>query len=313
MRKRTATPSGRPRVFASPPSFLMGVGAVPATAASDTDVPDLGGCAGRREERGRQEGGDRQDRRPSRTAAVAVRGIREDRPAGRRGVRRGRERTADRDRQQPTKLDAQAAAAKKKATEAAREAGQLAAQLAREGYGNIGLDLFLNGKKAGNLLDVLGTMNNLGESSDHIFAVAEQEHRQPRSLSMRRHPPPRQRRPEKAAAGESRLLGGHAAANAAEAKVNSQTSAADVLTAQLASLNGTTASIEAQYLAGVAWEAKQAAQKPRRRHRPAASREPSRERRQPRRSHIAIAFAERSSASRTCSAAYGPNDWDCSG
>ena len=40
-----------------------------------------------------------------------------------------------------SKLDKQASSAKKKARSSSREAGQLAAQLAREGYGNISLDL----------------------------------------------------------------------------------------------------------------------------------------------------------------------------
>src|ERR1700761_403358 len=46
------------------------------------------------------------------------------------------------------KLRKQATSAKKRATASSREAGQLAAQLARAGYGNITLDLFLNGKNA---------------------------------------------------------------------------------------------------------------------------------------------------------------------
>ena len=209
-----------------------------------------------------------------------------------------------------TKLNAQAAAAKKKATKAAREAGELAAQLAREGYGNVGLDLFLNGKKAGNLLDVLGTVNNLGRTSEHIFTVAEQEHRSAVALGAQASAAEADKS-KKAAAAKAAYSSAMGSANAAEAKVNSQTSEQKLLTAQLASLNGTTASIEAQYLAGVAWEAKQAAQKTP----PADPPPPATEPGTPNSTlvNIAIAFARAQLGKPYVLDGYGPNDWDCSG
>jgi cell wall-associated NlpC family hydrolase len=156
------------------------------------------------------------------------------------------------------KLAAQAKAASAKAKASSREAGQLASQLARAGHGNLSLDLLLNQHSAGNLLNVLGTMSKLSETSAHIFATAEQEHKTATALSDQAAVA-KAIRTTKATQAKTDLDAANTAAAAATAKVNAQTAQQSVLTSQLASLNGTSASTEEAYYAGVAWEAKQAA------------------------------------------------------
>jgi peptidoglycan DL-endopeptidase CwlO len=158
------------------------------------------------------------------------------------------------------KLSAQAKSAAAKAKASASEAGQLAAQIARAGHDNLSLDLFLNQHSAGDLLDVLGTMSNLSQTSARIFATAEQDRKSATALSDQAKLA-KSIRSTKASAAKSDLDTANAAAAAATAKVNAESAQQSVLTAQLASLNGTSASTEAAYYAGVAWEARQAAQK----------------------------------------------------
>jgi peptidoglycan DL-endopeptidase CwlO len=158
------------------------------------------------------------------------------------------------------KLSAQAKSAAAKAKASASEAGQLAAQIARAGHDNLSLDLFLNQHSAGDLLDVLGTMSNLSQTSARIFATAEEDRKSATALSDQAKLA-KSIRSTKASAAKSDLDTANAAAAAATAKVNAESAQQSVLTAQLASLNGTSASTEAAYYAGVAWEARQAAQK----------------------------------------------------
>ncbi|HEY1532355.1 MAG TPA: NlpC/P60 family protein [Galbitalea sp.] len=158
------------------------------------------------------------------------------------------------------KLSAQAKKAEVRAKKSQAQAGQLAAQLAREGHGNLSLDLFLNQHSSGSLLNVLGTMSKLGETSARIFATAEQDHKTATALSKQASVA-KSIRSTKASQAKSDLDTANASSAAATAKVKAQTAQQSILTSQLASLNGTSASTEAAYYAGVAWEAKQAAQK----------------------------------------------------
>jgi len=157
-----------------------------------------------------------------------------------------------------TKLAAQAKTANAKAKASSREAGQLAAQLARSGHGNLSLDLFLNEHSATNLLNNLGTMSKLSQTSASIFAAAEQDHKTATALSDQAAVA-KSIRTTKASVAKTDLDTANAAAAAATSKVNAQTAQQKTLTSQLASLNGTSASTEAAYYAGVAWEARQAA------------------------------------------------------
>ena len=157
-----------------------------------------------------------------------------------------------------TKLSSQAKKASAKAKASSREAGQLAAQFARAGHGNLSLDLVLNQHDAGGLLEMLGTMSKLSETSARIFASAEQDHKTANALSDQAVVA-KTIRSTKASQAQTALDAANAASAAATAKVNSQTAQMSLLTSQLASLNGTSASTEEAYYAGVAWEAKQAA------------------------------------------------------
>jgi cell wall-associated NlpC family hydrolase len=208
------------------------------------------------------------------------------------------------------KLQAQATAAKNKATASSREAGQLAAQFAREGHGNLTLDLLLNSRSAGNLLDVLGTMSKLGDTSARILAKAEQNHKTAKALSDQAALA-KTDRATKSTEAEAALTAANAAAAAATAKVNAQTAQQAILTAQLASLNGTSASTEAAYYAGVAWEARQAAQKTP----PPDKTPPGPIPGAPVGSAVAvaIAFAQAQLGKPYQLDGAGPNAWDCSG
>jgi cell wall-associated NlpC family hydrolase len=209
-----------------------------------------------------------------------------------------------------TKLRAQSTAADKKATTSSRQAGQLAAQLAREGNGNLTIDLLLNSRSAGNLLDVLGTMSKLGATSARIFATAEQDHKTAKALSDQAGVA-KTARATKSADAQTALAAANAAATAATAKVNAQSAQQAILTAQLASLNGTSVSTEAAYYAGVAWEAKQAAQKTP----PPDKTPPGPIPGAPVSSavSVAIAFAEAQLGKPYQLGGAGPNVWDCSG
>jgi peptidoglycan DL-endopeptidase CwlO len=157
-------------------------------------------------------------------------------------------------------LSSQADGAKKRARTSAREAGELAAQLARQGGGDITLDLLMSGKNASDLLDVLGTASKLTQSTTQIFAQAEQEQKSASALSSQAAIAEKARS-AKAATASVALAAATNASQAATAKVTAETKQQTVLSAQLASLKGVSKSVEAAYLAGVAWEAKQAAQK----------------------------------------------------
>jgi cell wall-associated NlpC family hydrolase len=209
-----------------------------------------------------------------------------------------------------SKLDSQAAAASTRATASSREAGQLAAQLARQGNGNLTIDLLLNGRISSNLLDVLGTMNKLGETSERVFAQAEQEHKIAAALSAQAAVA-KTARATAAAAAANALAAANADAAAAAAKVKAQNAQQSIMTAQLSSLTGTSQSVLDQYYAGVAWEAKQAAQK-----KPPADDIPTGPLPGPPNTAAAataIQFAEAQVGKPYLLGGYGPGAWDCSG
>jgi cell wall-associated NlpC family hydrolase len=158
------------------------------------------------------------------------------------------------------RLAAQATVAQKKASASRLEAGVLAAQLARTGGGDLSLSLLMNSHDASDLLDVLGTMDKLGDASAVIFAQAQQDRNTATALSRQARvaEKARARRATKAA---STLAAAKSASNHARSRVTVQNRQQTILTAQLASLRGTSKKVEAAYYAGVAWEKKQAAKK----------------------------------------------------
>lgn len=208
------------------------------------------------------------------------------------------------------KLKTQADAADQQAHASAAQAGQLAAQLAREGNGSLGLDLLLNGEGAGNLLDALGTMSKLGETSARIFAQAAQDRNAAQALSDQAVVAEAARATKKTAAATA-LGKAQAASASATAKVASQNKQQTILAAQLASLKGVSASTVKGYFAGVAWEKKQEAQK-----NPPPDGSPSGPiPGVPNGSDVAgaIRFAEGQLGERYVLGGMGPNVWDCSG
>jgi cell wall-associated NlpC family hydrolase len=209
------------------------------------------------------------------------------------------------------KLQSQASAAATKAKTSAAEAGQLAAQLARQGDGDISLQLFLQGHDAKNLLDVLGTMSKLSESSANIFAQAQQDQKTAKALSDQAALAKVARAKKKTAASNA-LAVANAASSAAQAKVAAGNKEQSVATAQLASLKNVSASTLKDYYAGVAWEKKQEEQKtPPPDGKPTGGSPPS----VPNGSQVsgAIAFARAQLGKPYVLDGAGPNVWDCSG
>lgn len=207
-------------------------------------------------------------------------------------------------------LTKQAARAKRTALKSSRLAGQLVAQLAREGYGNLSLDLLLNGRDANGLLDRLGTMTQLSAHSRKIVETAEQNAKIATALSKQASAA---KDIESKLAGDARDAYATAsdAADASRSQVNAVSAQQKVLTAQLASLNGITAQTEAGYLAGVAWEKKQAAQKTPPKSPPPPPSEPG----LPVSSQVAtaIAFAKAQLGKPYALGGSGPSAYDCSG
>ena len=208
------------------------------------------------------------------------------------------------------KLSAQAKLASTRAKASSREAGQLASQLARVGHGNLTIELLLNQHNASTLLEMLGTMSKLGQTSAQIFAVAERDRKTATALSDQATLAETVRT-TKASQAQAALDAANVASAAATAKVNSQTAQMSILTAQLASLNGTSASTEAAYYAGVAWEAKQAAKK----DPPPDATPPGPIPGVPNGSAVAvaIAFAQSQLGKPYVFDGAGPGSWDCSG
>lgn len=147
------------------------------------------------------------------------------------------------------RLKTQATDAAAQAATSSRRAGQLAAQFARTGGSSLGLSLLLS-KNSRNLLSTLGTVSKLTEQSTLIYHQAQRDENVADSLAAE----------AKAAVSERQRLAASAqtaldAANAASADMLAQIAAqqadAGQLYDQLASLKGTTAEVEREYLIGI--------------------------------------------------------------
>jgi cell wall-associated NlpC family hydrolase len=208
------------------------------------------------------------------------------------------------------RLKGQADVAARKATTSSQLAGQLAAQLARTNGGDLTLNLLLDGHGASDLLNRLGTMSKLTEQSTTIYAQAQQDANSAKALTEQAGVA-EAARATKSAAAKKALAAAKQAAEDAEAKVNEQNRQQAVMTAQLASLKGTSKKTEAKYYEGVAWEKKQAEQQ-----NPPADGTPT--------GSLpglpsgpavsgAIRYAEAQLGERYVLGGMGPNVWDCSG
>ncbi len=148
---------------------------------------------------------------------------------------------ADRLKKQATDAAAQAA-------QSSRRAGQLVAQFARAGGQSLGVTLWLSGD-SDDLLSTLGTMSKLTEQSAEIYAKAEHDKNVATSLTADASAAV-SARAKLAASAQSALDAANRASDDLQAQVASQQAAADQLYDQLATLKGTTAETEREYLAG---------------------------------------------------------------
>jgi cell wall-associated NlpC family hydrolase len=208
------------------------------------------------------------------------------------------------------KLQSQADAARQRSLVSSREAGQLAAQVARQGGGDITIGLLFSGHDASDLLDVLGTADRLSASTAAVFARAEQDRNTASALSSQAAVA-QKARAGKAATASTALASANRASAAAQAKVTATAREQSTLSAQLASLTGVSKSVEKRYLAGVAWEKKQAAQHTPPPNGPPTGSSPG----APNGSAVdgAIRFAKEQLGKPYRLDGAGPNSWDCSG
>jgi cell wall-associated NlpC family hydrolase len=209
------------------------------------------------------------------------------------------------------KLESQADAAQARSTASSREAGQLAAQVARQGGGDVTIGLLFSGHDASDLLDVLGAADRLSASTAAVFARAEQDRKAASALSGQAVVAAKARA-TRAATASAALASAKKASAAAQAKVTATAKEQSTLSAQLASLKGVSASVEKQYLAGVAWEKKQDSQpNPPPDGPPTGGSGPS----APNESAVdgAIRFAKAQLGEPYRLDGAGPSSWDCSG
>jgi len=201
-------------------------------------------------------------------------------------------------------------AASAEANQAQTQLAQIASQMWRNGAAGTSLNLFLNGNKAGNLLYKLGAQEQIASSSDQIFKVAIQRKQYAKALQL-------QLKAAKAdlaiktEAAQTALQQAQNAANALQRKVDQQKALNRTFTAQLATLENISLSLEAQRVKGLADEARQ--NDP---NAPGPIDAPSLYDVGPPDANkvaIAVAFAKQQLGEHYVLGAMGPNLWDCSG
>ena len=147
-------------------------------------------------------------------------------------------------------LQQQADASNAKATESEQRAGQMAAQLVRNGGGDLTTNLLLNAGDADNLLDNLGLSSKVSEQAYAIYERAILDRNSAQSQTDTADVAKRELKVLKEAA-EKLFLEAQAAAAAAAAAVEAQTKHKFELESQLVALTAATAVTEASYLQGV--------------------------------------------------------------
>jgi len=200
--------------------------------------------------------------------------------------------------------------AKAEATQAKQQLAQIASQMWRNGAAGTSLNLFLNGNKAGNLLYKLGAQEQIAQSSDQIYNTAIQRQQYATALEGQLKVA-KADLAVKTDAAQTALREAQAAADALTQKVNEQKALNVTFTAQLATLENISTSLEAQRVKGLADEARQ--------NDPNATGPidapslydvgpPDADK-----VAIAIAFAKQQLGEHYVLGAMGPNLWDCSG
>lgn len=148
------------------------------------------------------------------------------------------------------RLAAQADAASKRAADSAAKAGLLAAQLGRTGGGDLTVALLVS-SSPDDLLAQLGTMSQVSEHAIEVYRAAVVDKNAADALTDQAEVAEAERDKLEDQAGAA-LSAAQSAADAANARLAEQQAASDQLYAQLAVLKGTTAQVEADYLAGLA-------------------------------------------------------------
>jgi len=147
------------------------------------------------------------------------------------------------------RLQNQARDASAQARESTRRAGQLVAQFARAGGADLGISLMLS-DDSDNLLETLGTMTKLTEQSTLIYERAQHDKNVAAALSDQAKTAESARQ-ALAASAQKALDAANKASTDMLAQVAAQQAAADQLYDQLATLKGTTAEVEREYLIGI--------------------------------------------------------------
>jgi peptidoglycan DL-endopeptidase CwlO len=149
-------------------------------------------------------------------------------------------------------LTNQVAAAQAKAKTSEMRAGLLASHLARTSGMNLSVSLLLNSKNsvdADKLLYELGTMSNLTEQSQNIYAQAVSDKNEVQSLTQQANAAKDQRE-TLAEAAQTALAQAQAAQTNAQNALAAQQQKSTELVSQLASLKNTSAAVEAGYIQG---------------------------------------------------------------
>jgi cell wall-associated NlpC family hydrolase len=202
------------------------------------------------------------------------------------------------------KVDAAAAEAEL----AQQQLAQIASQMWRNGAAGTSLNLFLNSEKAGNLLYQLGAQEQIAQSSDQIYQNAIKRQQYASSLSDQLKAA-KIELDAKTAAAKTALQEAQAAASALAQKVAEQKALNKTFTAQLASLENISASLEQQRIQGIIDETRQ-------NNLPGPIDAPSLYEVGPPdtdKVNIAFNFAKQQLGERYVLGGLGPDIWDCSG
>jgi cell wall-associated NlpC family hydrolase len=191
---------------------------------------------------------------------------------------------------------------------AQQQLAQIASQMWRDGAAGTSLNLFLNSEKAGNLLYQLGAQEQIAQSSDQIYQNAIKRQQYASSLSDQLKAA-KIELDAKTAAAKTALQEAQAAAAALAQKVAEQKALNKTFTAQLASLENISASLEQQRIQGIIDETRQ-------NNLPGPIDAPSLYEVGPPdtdKVNIAFNFAKQQLGERYVLGGMGPDIWDCSG
>lgn len=156
-------------------------------------------------------------------------------------------------KQREAELASQVAAAEAAAQQSKIRAGLIAASIARQGGGDLTLDLLLNANDAEDLLRQLSAASKVGQSAAEVYRQAIMDQRTSQTLADQAGAAS-QERERLASEAQAASDAAQDAAAAADAAYAEQAAHADQLYAQLAALKDTTAELERERANGVAAE-----------------------------------------------------------